>query len=175
LGIGPQIGFLFPVEGMQGYLNFKAYAEFDGYDRSSGWNAWVTFSISPGRKCSDHAATDSHEIRLQTVGENFARSVSCHQLPRRQHGRCGSKTSDSGREGGQSARLKKGPMSNNQWLSPAGHSPVAYLGPFRVREFGRLVFAPQNRQNELHCSSAPAIRKRRDITAVALDNHFANA
>ena len=28
LGIGPQIGFLFPVFGMQGYLNFKAYAEF---------------------------------------------------------------------------------------------------------------------------------------------------
>jgi hypothetical protein len=47
LGIGPQIGFLFPVFGMQGYLNFKAYAEFDGYDRPSGWNAWVTFVISP--------------------------------------------------------------------------------------------------------------------------------
>src|SRR5208282_5979195 len=30
-----------------------------------------------------------------------------HQLPRRQHGRCGSKTSDSGHEGGQSARLKR--------------------------------------------------------------------
>jgi hypothetical protein len=30
-----------------------------------------------------------------------------HQLPRRQHGRYGSKTSDSGHEGGQSARLKR--------------------------------------------------------------------
>ena len=27
-GIGPQIGFLFPVGDMQGYLNFKAYGEF---------------------------------------------------------------------------------------------------------------------------------------------------
>ena len=47
LGVGPQVGFIFPVAGMQGYLNFKAYAEFDGADRPSGWNAWVTFAISP--------------------------------------------------------------------------------------------------------------------------------
>jgi hypothetical protein len=47
LGVGPQVGFIFPVAGMQGYLNFKAYAEFDGLDRPSGWNAWVTFALSP--------------------------------------------------------------------------------------------------------------------------------
>jgi len=47
LGVGPQIGYLFPIGGMQGYLNLKAYGEFDGYDRPSGWNAWVTLSISP--------------------------------------------------------------------------------------------------------------------------------
>jgi hypothetical protein len=47
LAVGPQVGFILPVGGMQGYLNFKAYAEFDGVDRPSGWNAWVTFSISP--------------------------------------------------------------------------------------------------------------------------------
>ena len=29
VGIGPQIGYLFPIGNMQGYLNFKAYAEFD--------------------------------------------------------------------------------------------------------------------------------------------------
>jgi len=46
-GIGPQIGYLFPIAGMQGYLNLKAYAEFDGADRPSGWNAWLTLSISP--------------------------------------------------------------------------------------------------------------------------------
>jgi hypothetical protein len=46
-GVGPQVGFLFPVGGMQGYLNLKAYSEFDGSDRPSGWNAWVTLSISP--------------------------------------------------------------------------------------------------------------------------------
>jgi hypothetical protein len=47
LGIGPQVGFIFPVAGMQGYLNFKGYAEFAGADRPTGWNAWVTFAISP--------------------------------------------------------------------------------------------------------------------------------
>ncbi len=47
LGVGPQIGYLFPIGGMQGYLNLKAYGEFDGSDRPSGWNAWVTLVISP--------------------------------------------------------------------------------------------------------------------------------
>ena len=47
LGVGPQIGFIFPVGGMQGYLNFKAYGEFDGSARPSGWNAWATLVISP--------------------------------------------------------------------------------------------------------------------------------
>ena len=47
VGIGPQIGYLFPIGGMQGYLNLKAYGEFDSSDRPSGWNAWLTFAISP--------------------------------------------------------------------------------------------------------------------------------
>jgi hypothetical protein len=47
LGVGPQVGFIFPVGNMQGYLNLKAYGEFDGSDRPSGWNAWVTFALSP--------------------------------------------------------------------------------------------------------------------------------
>ncbi len=46
-GVGPQVGYLFPVGGMQGYINLKAYAEFDAAARPSGWNAWLTFSLSP--------------------------------------------------------------------------------------------------------------------------------
>jgi hypothetical protein len=46
-GIGPQIGFIFPVGDMQGYLNFKGYKEFASENRPEGWNTWVTFSISP--------------------------------------------------------------------------------------------------------------------------------
>jgi hypothetical protein len=46
-GIGPQLGYLFPVGDMQGYLNVKAYGEFAAENRPSGWNTWLTFSISP--------------------------------------------------------------------------------------------------------------------------------
>ncbi|MCG2638485.1 MULTISPECIES: SphA family protein [Bradyrhizobium] len=44
---GPQVGFIFPVGDMQGYLNLKAYKEFAAENRPEGWNAWVTFVISP--------------------------------------------------------------------------------------------------------------------------------
>jgi hypothetical protein len=46
LGVGPQIGFIFPVGNMQGYLNLKGYGEFAAENRPAGWNAWVTFSLS---------------------------------------------------------------------------------------------------------------------------------
>jgi hypothetical protein len=47
LGAGPQVGYIFPFNGMQGYLNFKSYFEFDHHDRADGWNTWLTFSLSP--------------------------------------------------------------------------------------------------------------------------------
>lgn len=47
IGVGPQVEFIFPVAGMQGYLNLKAYAEFDNANRPDGWNVWVTFVLSP--------------------------------------------------------------------------------------------------------------------------------
>ena len=46
-GVGPQVGYLFPVGNMQGAVNAKAYFEFDSHDRAAGWNTWLTFSISP--------------------------------------------------------------------------------------------------------------------------------
>jgi hypothetical protein len=47
IGVGPQIGFLFPVNGVQGYLNIDGYGEFDAEHRASGWSAWASFAISP--------------------------------------------------------------------------------------------------------------------------------
>jgi hypothetical protein len=47
IGVGPQIGYIFPLGNMQGYLNLKGYGEFDGHDRPDGWNVWLTFAISP--------------------------------------------------------------------------------------------------------------------------------
>lgn len=47
IGVGPQIGYLFPVGDLQGYVNLKGYGEFDNADRPDGWNIWLTFSLSP--------------------------------------------------------------------------------------------------------------------------------
>src|SRR5262249_57563990 len=46
IGVGPQIGYIFPVAGMQGYLNLKGYGEFDAANRPDGWNVWLTFVLS---------------------------------------------------------------------------------------------------------------------------------
>jgi NADH:ubiquinone oxidoreductase subunit len=35
------------ADDMQGYVNLKGYGEFDAANRPSGWNTWLTFSISP--------------------------------------------------------------------------------------------------------------------------------
>jgi hypothetical protein len=48
IGVGPQVTLLFPIGNMQGYINVKGYKEFDAQDRASGYNLWLTFSISPG-------------------------------------------------------------------------------------------------------------------------------
>jgi hypothetical protein len=47
IGVGPQIGYIFPVGKMQGYLNLKGYKEFDNSDRPDGYNIWLTFVVSP--------------------------------------------------------------------------------------------------------------------------------
>ena len=60
VGVGPQLGFVFPVGDMQGYINLKGYKEFAGENRPDGWNTWVTFSISPA------APTQSAPRRMVT-------------------------------------------------------------------------------------------------------------
>jgi hypothetical protein len=45
--VGPQLGYLFPVGGMQGVLNLKGYYEFGAQNRPEGWNAWLVFAVSP--------------------------------------------------------------------------------------------------------------------------------
>jgi len=45
-GVGPQIGYIFPMGEVQGYLNLKAYKEFAAENRPEGWNVWLTFAIT---------------------------------------------------------------------------------------------------------------------------------
>src|SRR5262245_50563350 len=51
VGAGPQLGFVIPLSTTtQGYLNLKSYWEFANQNRPDGWNAWVTFVISPAEQ-----------------------------------------------------------------------------------------------------------------------------
>ena len=54
--IGPQVGFIFPVGNMQGYLGVKGYWEFAAQARPEGWNTWLTFAISPAAPAPTQAA-----------------------------------------------------------------------------------------------------------------------
>jgi hypothetical protein len=46
MGVGPQIGYIFRIGDMHGYLNLKGYYEFETYYRPRGWNIWLTISVS---------------------------------------------------------------------------------------------------------------------------------
>ena len=52
IGVGPQIGYIFPLGRWQGYLNLKGYGEFAAQNRPPGWNTWLTFSLSPAPSAS---------------------------------------------------------------------------------------------------------------------------
>jgi hypothetical protein len=47
MGIGPQIGMIFPNASFQTYLNVKGYWDFNTQNRASGASAWVTLAFSP--------------------------------------------------------------------------------------------------------------------------------
>ena len=47
LGVGPQIGYVFPLGDMRGFLGLRGYGDFDAANRASGWSTWLTFAISP--------------------------------------------------------------------------------------------------------------------------------
>ena len=57
VGIGPQIGFLFPVGDYQGYLNIKGYKDLEVENRPQGWSTWVTFAIQPKAPAPPATAT----------------------------------------------------------------------------------------------------------------------
>ena len=44
-GLGPEIGYFFPVGKSKGYVNLKAYWEFAAVNRAEGWNLWLTLAL----------------------------------------------------------------------------------------------------------------------------------
>jgi hypothetical protein len=47
-GIGPQLGYFFPVAAGKGYFNLRGYWEFDARHRPEGWNLWLTLALPLG-------------------------------------------------------------------------------------------------------------------------------
>ncbi len=47
-GIGPQVGYFFPVGDKKWYANLRGYYEFDARNRPEGWNVWLTLAIPLG-------------------------------------------------------------------------------------------------------------------------------
>lgn len=56
IGVGPQVGYIVPLGSIQAYVNVKAYWEFDGHDRPSGFNTWLTLSLSPSAPMNPRSA-----------------------------------------------------------------------------------------------------------------------
>jgi hypothetical protein len=57
LGVGPQLGYVIPLGGLQGYLNIKAYKDFDWDHRPHGWSGWITFVLSNSPTDPQHTPT----------------------------------------------------------------------------------------------------------------------
>jgi hypothetical protein len=57
-GIGPQIGYIFPIGKNQAFLGLKGYGEFDSANRPSGWNTWLIFSIAEAAPASTVTPTN---------------------------------------------------------------------------------------------------------------------
>jgi hypothetical protein len=72
MSVGPQIGYIFPVAGMQGYVNLKGYGEFENDNRLDGWNVWLTFVLSPAPPSSQSSspmATKTSQLKRRlTMG-----------------------------------------------------------------------------------------------------------
>jgi hypothetical protein len=54
--VGPQLGYIFPIAGKQGFLGLKSYFEFGAQNRPEGWNTWLTFAISDAPPAAASAA-----------------------------------------------------------------------------------------------------------------------
>ena len=62
IGVGPQVGYVVPLGSIQAYVNVKAYWEFDGHDRPSGFNTWLTLSLSPSAPLNPRSAKNDRQV-----------------------------------------------------------------------------------------------------------------
>ncbi|RAI44682.1 phenol degradation protein meta [Rhodoplanes roseus] len=57
MSVGAQVGYIVPMGEVQGYLNLKAYKEFESENRPEGWNVWLTLMLSPAAAPPPPSAT----------------------------------------------------------------------------------------------------------------------
>jgi hypothetical protein len=72
-GIGPQVGYIFPIGDKQGFLNLKGYKEFAAESRPEGWNLWLTFAVSNAAPTS-RSAWPKFNVRFTSGGRNGVQS-----------------------------------------------------------------------------------------------------
>ena len=75
--VGPQIGFIFPVGDMQGYINLKGYKEFAAENRADGCS-----SNSPTRSSNDWPCRLVARLRPTTVPQEGPLVVLDPDIPR---------------------------------------------------------------------------------------------
>jgi hypothetical protein len=62
--VGAQLGYIVPMGDVQGYINVKAYKEFESEHRPEGWNVWLTLNLSPAQQAP--TATTSPARRMHS-------------------------------------------------------------------------------------------------------------
>ncbi|WP_367142042.1 transporter [Rhodoplanes sp.] len=65
MSVGAQVGYIVPMGEVQGYLNLKAYKEFESENRPEGWNVWLTLVLSPASATPPPAATPTKRMALK--------------------------------------------------------------------------------------------------------------
>ncbi|MFD2181681.1 SphA family protein [Rhodoplanes azumiensis] len=64
MSVGAQVGTIVPMGEIQGYLNLKAYKEFESENRPEGWNVWLTLALTPAA-APPPTATPSRRLALK--------------------------------------------------------------------------------------------------------------
>jgi hypothetical protein len=69
VGVGPQLGFIFPVGNMQGYLNLKGYGDFAAQNRPHGGTRGSPCDLAGAADIVDRVDTQAydHQIRGPTA------------------------------------------------------------------------------------------------------------
>lgn len=65
MSVGAQVGYIVPMGELQGYVNLKAYKEFESQNRPEGWNVWLTLVLSPATAAPPPAATPTKRMALK--------------------------------------------------------------------------------------------------------------